>query len=264
MTADDPRFGRSFLRIWPLSDLHLEIRNLEGPLDIQDADVCVIAGDLSRPLTEAIHWLAHEIAPYMPVVYVPGNHEYYRSSIREGNQDGIAAAKRAGIHLLMDDVVVVGGVRFLGAILWTDYEIMGQKPLAMFNAARGMNDHRLIALQSRPYQRFLPEDALTMHENSRAFLTSALRIPFSGPTVVVTHHCPHPLSIHPKYAHDLLTAAFVSDLSDLIEIGEPDLWIHGHTHTSFDYKVGKTRIVCNPRGYGRENKSFDIEKIIEL
>lgn len=252
------------MRIWPLSDLHLDVMNLEGELEIPNADVCVIAGDLSRPLAEAVSWIAHEIAPYMPVVYVPGNHEFYQSSIREGTQEGIAAAKRTGIHLLLDDIAVIDGVRFLGSILWTDYEIMGQKPLAMLNAVQCMNDHRLIALQANPFNRFLPADALTMHNNSRAFLTDAMRIPFEGPTVVVSHHCPHPNSIDPKYDGDILNAAFASDLTDLIELGRPELWVHGHTHTSFDYIVGKTRIVCNPRGYGRENKSFDFKKIVEI
>lgn len=252
------------MKIWVLSDLHLEIYPLDAPLNVPDADVCVIAGDLSKPVANGVHWIAKNILPHMPTVYVPGNHEYYRSSIREGNLDGLAAARELGVNLLMDDLAVIGGVRFLGATLWTDYRIMGHQRLAMAHAQSAMNDHRAISLRSSPWERFLPTDALTFHENSKAFLRAAINIPFNGPTVVVTHHCPHPLSIHPRYDGDLLNAAFVSDLSDLIEEGEPNLWIHGHTHSGFDYTARKTRIVCNPRGYGSENQDFDPNKVITL
>jgi Icc-related predicted phosphoesterase len=242
----------------------LEVEALEKPLEIQNADVCVIAGDLTRPLAEGVHWIANNIAPYMPVVYVPGNHEFYRSSIKEGSADGMAAARKLGVHLLMDDFVIIKGVRFIGATLWTDYEIMGQKPLAMLHARSAMTDVKAIALTNTPWRRFLPEDALAIHYRSRAFIKDALRIPHAGPSVVVTHHCPHPESVHDRWKHDLLTAAFVSDCSDVIEAGNPDLWIHGHTHDSFDYVVGDTRIVCNPRGYGRENNGFDPAKVVEI
>jgi Icc-related predicted phosphoesterase len=252
------------VKIWTISDLHLEVEALAEPLEIQDADVCVLAGDLIRPMAEGVHWLAQHIAPWMPVVYVPGNHEYYRSSIREGNEDGLAAARKLGVHLLIDDLVVIEGVRFIGSTLWTDYEVMGNKPLAMLHARDAMTDTKAIALQNKPWQRFLPEDALRIHYNSRAFLKSAMRIPFDGPTVVVTHHCPHPLSIAEKWSRDLLTSAFASDLTDVIDAGQPELWVHGHTHDSFDYEIGNTRVVCNPRGYGNENKGFDPAKVVEV
>lgn len=252
------------MKIWAFSDIHLEVEDLDDPLVIQDADVCVLAGDITRPLAQSVHWIAQEIGAHMPVIYVPGNHEYYRSSFKEGNIDGLAAAKKLGINLLIDDFVIINGVRFLGSTLWTDYRVMGNQALAMHHARNSMNDHRAISLQTNPWKRFLPEDALRLHEASKTFLSSAMKIPFDGPTVVVTHHCPHPLSIHPRFAGDLLNAAFTSDLTDIIDVGQPDLWFHGHTHESFDYELGKTRVICNPRGYGRENRAFDPAKIIDL
>lgn len=113
---------------------------------------------------------------------------------------------------------------------------------------------------------FTPEQALALHRESRAWLEERLSEPFDGKTVVVTHHAPHPGSISPKYLGDALTPAFVSDLTDLIGRHQPDMWIHGHVHHSCDYVVPetKTRIVCNPRGYGYENPSFRMRLVVEV
>ncbi len=79
--------------------------------------------------------------------------------------------------------------------------------------------------------------------------------PFDGKTVVVTHHAPSPRSVHPRYAQDLLTPAFASDLEGLMDASRVALWIHGHTYEAFDYRVHGTRIVCNPRGYAPDQLS---------
>jgi hypothetical protein len=98
-----------------------------------------------------------------------------------------------------------------------------------------------------------------------------LAIPFDGPTVVVTHHAPHPDSVARRFENDPLTPAFVSDLSEVIDRWQPALWFHGHTHDNFDYRVGATRIVCNPKGYGPmppgrriENVAFDVGRVVEV
>ena len=112
--------------------------------------------------------------------------------------------------------------------------------------------------------RFRPQEALAVHEASRAFLEETLAEPFDGPSVVVTHHAPHPKSINERYALDPLNVAFASDLSEVILEGRPQLWLHGHTHTSSDYRIGATRIVANPHGYGRENPAFDPSLVVEV
>ncbi|MBS3652190.1 metallophosphoesterase [Pseudaminobacter sp. 19-2017] len=245
------------MKIWLLSDLHLEYADLQQPLAIPDADVCVIAGDLCRAPANGVHWLAKHIAHAMPCVYVAGNHEFYKGSIKESLEDGrSAAAGFPNVHFLENDIVVIGGVRFIGATLWTDYRIEGHPEVAMFHARERMNDHRQIARQRTPWQRFVPEAAYRMHQQSRLFIDSALKAdPIK--TVVVTHHLPHAGSISSRFQGDFLNAAYASDLSDVIEAGRPALWVHGHTHDSCDYRVGDTRIVCNPRGYDVENIKFD-------
>ncbi|MDX8465654.1 metallophosphoesterase [Mesorhizobium sp. VK23B] len=252
------------MKIWLLSDLHLEYAGLRSLLKIPDADACVVAGDLCRAAANGVHWLAENIARAMPCVYVAGNHEYYRGGIHEGLEDGRAAAARfENIHFLEDASVVIQGIRFLGATLWTDYRLQGHPEVAMFHARQRMNDYRKIAARRSPWQRFVPETAYRMHMESRRFIETALKAD-SIPTVVVTHHLPHANSIPARFAGDLLNAAYASDLSDLIEEGRPALWVHGHTHDSCDYVVGSTRIVCNPRGYDDENGAFDPGLILSV
>ena len=192
----------------------------------------------------------------MPCIYVAGNHEFYKGSIKEGLEDGRnAAAQFPNVHFLENDFVIIDGVRFLGATLWTDYRIEGHPELAMFHARERMNDYKLIAKQRNPWQRFVPETAYRMHQQSRRFIDTALKAdPIK--TVVVTHHLPHAKSIPSRFKGDLLNAAYASDLSDVIESGRPALWVHGHTHDSCDYQVGSTRVVCNPRGYEDENSAI--------
>jgi Icc-related predicted phosphoesterase len=171
-----------------------------------------------------------------------------------------------GIHLLENDEVVLGDVRFVGATLWTDYALFGEAylPLAMHAASKGLNDHRRITWTKEPWARFRPQEALGLHRRSRGFIEKALAKPFGGTTVVVTHHAPHPRSVHPRHGDDLLSAAFASDVTAAIEAGQPQIWIHGHVHDSFDYCVGATRIVANPNGYGSENPFFNPSLVLDL
>ena len=252
------------MKLWILSDLHLEFAGLKQPLAIPDADVCVMAGDLCRGIADGVTWLAEHIAHAMPCVYVAGNHEFYRGSIREGLADGRAAAARFdNVHFLENDFVISNGVRFLGATLWTDFRIEGHPQLARMHARERMNDYRAIACQKKPWQRFLPETAARMHEESRLFIDTALKAD-DITTVIVTHHLPHPKSIPLRFHGDLLNAAYASDLSDVIERGKPALWAHGHTHDSCDYMIGSTRVISNPKGYDDENSAFDPGMVIQI
>ncbi|MBN9552922.1 MAG: metallophosphoesterase [Alphaproteobacteria bacterium] len=252
------------MKVWLLSDLHLEYADLRQPLGIPDADVCVVAGDLCRAPANGVHWLAQNVAHAMPCVYVAGNHEFYGGGIHEGLEDGRAVSTRfENVYFLENDAIILNGVRFVGATLWTDYRIEGSPELAMHYARERMNDHKRIATQRNPWQRFLPRDAYRMHMESRRFVETALKAdPIA--TVVVTHHLPHANSIPARFAGDLLNAAYASDLTSIIEEGRPALWLHGHTHDSCDYVVGRTRIACNPRGYDTENRVFDSGLVLSV
>ncbi len=167
---------------------------------------------------------------------------------------------------LENDEVVIDGVRFLGCTLWTDFCLYGEEKLeeCMDIARELLNDFSLISEHGLS---FTPEDSLLLHHQSKDWLSKKLiNETFQGKTVVVTHHCPSWNSVAPKYQSNLLSACFASRLEHLL--GKCKLWIHGHTHESFDYDLKGTRVVCNPRGYvlrnGIENTSFDPIKIVSL
>jgi Icc-related predicted phosphoesterase len=230
------------MKIHILNDLHTEFEDFV--VSTTDADVVILAGDIGVGM-EGLRW-AKARFPNRPVIYVPGNHEFYHHDITL--IDELKAEAPDNIHVLNDDQVVIDGVRFLGSILWTDFDLFGEadKFFAMEQARRQMTDFSII--QNRG-QRFTPEDAIKLHTASRDWLAIMLAEPFDGKTVVITHHAPSSQSVHPRYARDLLTPAFASNLENLMDGDRAALWIHGHMHESVDYEVYGTRVVCNPRGY---------------
>ncbi|HZL41334.1 MAG TPA: metallophosphoesterase [Pseudolabrys sp.] len=252
------------MRLQIFSDLHADVRPPKHIEVAPGVDAVVVAGDTCEGAESAFARLRQIVRAQIPIVMTLGNHEFYRRCWSEELALARSVAPLYGIHLLENDTVVLGNVRFIGATMWTDYALFGDATRAMQAAAHGLNDHRLIKWRRDPWHRFRPQEALLLHKRSRAFIETALMTPFDGATVVVTHHAPHPISIHSRYESELLSAAYVSDLSAVIEAGWPAAWIHGHVHESFDYWVGTTRILCNPHGYGSENPSFDPSLVVEI
>jgi predicted phosphodiesterase len=248
-----------------LSDLHLSQGALKLPEN--DAHLVILAGDVARP-SEAASWASGLVKP---VLYVPGNHEFYGGSIG----DTVAELKRlcagTNIHILDNDEIIVEGVRFLGTTLWTDFMLFGEgekRVAAMQEALRFMRDFSRIRVGAGLEALFTPADSAALFKIHATWLEAKLAEPFSGPTVVITHHAPSSKSIHPRFADSLLNACFVSDAEHLIDESRARLWIHGHTHDSFDYFLNGTRVVCNPRGYAKdgvnENPIFDANFIVEI
>lgn len=254
------------MRIQVFSDLHADVRQTK-PIDVKpDIDAVVVAGDICEGTELAFQKLRTIVPMQIPIVMTAGNHEFYGRCWHEEVATARAQAPLYGVHFLENDTVTLGDVRFIGCSLWTDYCLFGAEnfPVAMHAAATGLNDHRRITWSKEPWQRFRPQEALRLHRHSRAFIEAALAEPFNGTTVVVTHHAPHPGSVHPRFAKDALSAAFASDLTATIQAGRPEMWVHGHVHDTFDYKVGPTRIVCNPHGYGHENPTFNPALVVEV
>lgn len=245
------------------SDLHLEFFDWTPPLAA--ADAILLAGDISVG-THGIEWARRQF-PDTPVVYVPGNHEFYGAHLPDAVEELKAAARALGIYLLDGDECVFGGTRFLGATLWTDYALYGSTPAdlerAMADAAEEMNDFQMIRWSGG--RKFEPALVRELHLTRAAWLAQRLAEPFDGPTVVVTHHLPHRRSIHPKFAATRSNPCFASDLDHLVR-SPVALWVHGHTHESIDYVSNGTRVVCNPRGYlpGEPNAAFDPTGLVEL
>ena len=242
------------MRLRVLSDLHVEVAGFEpAPAE---ADLVVLAGDIHNGEL-APRW-ARAAFPDREIVLVAGNHEFYDGEYFGTLERMRAAAREAGVRLLENEAMVIDGVRLLGCTLWTDFRLFeapGRTParsaqMAMDANRRLLADYAAIRLADGPGQRlFSPEDAARLHEVSRAWLGGELRRRWDGPTVVVTHHLPSWRSVHPAFATWVSNAGFASELDELVELA--DLWIHGHTHTSHDYRLGGARVVCNPRGYPR-------------
>jgi Icc-related predicted phosphoesterase len=254
------------MRIVPFSDIHNEQRGTKYIPEVPDADVCIVAGDMDEPIAASIEYLQETLGKRMEVIYVAGNHDHWNHTYRDNIKAAYAASDRCpNVHFLENEVIVIDGVRFIGATLWTDYRWKGKDPLfAKQNAERVIEDYKLIGWSDRPKTLIRADNLEQEHYRSRRFIQDALKVPFEGPTVVVTHHGPHPRSVFHWYEGDMLTAAYTSDLSEIIFKGAPALWVHGHTHRSFDYQVFDTRIVCNPVGYeGTENPDFNPNLVID-
>jgi predicted phosphodiesterase len=248
-----------------LSDLHLSLGAL--PIPENDADAVILAGDIARP-KEAVAWA---LGFDKPVFYVPGNHEFYGGSIAGTLAELEERCSGTNVRVLDDDEVVLGGVRFLGTTLWTDFLLFGEgekRAAAMQEAQRFMRDFSRIRLDDAGKRAFSPADSVALFDVHARWLERKLAEPHAGPTVVVTHHAPSRKSIHPRFADSLLNACFVSDAERLVDGSRACLWVHGHTHDSFDYVVNGTRVVCNPRGYAKngvnENARFDAYFVVEI
>ena len=256
-------------RLQVLGDLHLE-HHRYAPTVASDIDAILVAGDVSPfPARRAIAELEGMFgAAEVPVLYVLGNHEFYGG---DWNRTLDAARERAAasevVTLLEDDAYVLERgeekLRVLGCTLWVDLELDGRKAGEhLFHRAPFMlTDFGQI---DRGMGRLKPSDMIRRHKRSREWLDGQLAAKFDGPTVVLTHHGVGPGSVSRQYQGDPANGLFNSDLTELIEWRRPALWVHGHVHQSFDYLVGGTRIVVNPRGYPRENPSFRDDLVVEI
>lgn len=245
------------MKLRVLSDLHLEVSRWDDP-PAADADVVVLAGDIDNG-ARGLEWgLAHFS---QPLLYVEGNHESY-----DGDFDqtaGLLAQAASGTRATCLDCgeTRIDGVRFLGCALWTDYSLAGLdvRPMVIEASRRRNPDHQKIRRGTRLFQ---PEDAIEIHARHIAWLEAKLDEPFAGRTVVITHFAPHPNSIAPAFRDHPANPGFIIDLERLM--GRAALWIHGHTHTRFDYRVNGTRVVSNPRGYPKEVTGFVPDWVVEV
>jgi predicted phosphodiesterase len=259
------------MRLLILSDLHHELWKNHAPRidpSLNQADVVILAGDINTG-THAVEWAAQAFSK-IPVLYVHGNHEAYGKNLEDVQYDiETASALTENVHFLNCGEYRIGNVRFLGATLWTDFRLFGDddRQAAMRAAEAVMVDYKRIRLASKNYRKLRAADTAQFHAMQRSWLTQKLAEPFNGKTVVITHMAPSMRSVAEQYATDPVSAAFASRLNDLAS--QADVWVHGHMHDSFDYQIGKCRVICNPCGYmtrggGIENARFDPNFIVEL
>ncbi|ABX32757.1 metallophosphoesterase [Delftia acidovorans SPH-1] len=281
------------MKIQLLSDLHLEAHPHFIAEPAPDADVLVLAGDIgsyqSGSLLQGEHFGLERFSPLpqyagwpCPVIFVPGNHEYDMQDFDAAHARLRAACERMGMVWLERETAVLGGVRFVGTTLWSDYDAMsmheGVTDLARLlklreKAFRAANFYLHKTGGTRGGEPFLAEPMREQSLVCQQWLRQALARPFDGPTVAVTHFAPSLRSADPRYGLVPGTAGFCNVLDDLLPFA--DLWLHGHLHSPSDYvaeglrddgSAWRCRVVANPLGYARkgEQEGFFPRSTIEL
>jgi predicted phosphodiesterase len=243
-----------------LGDMHLEFggSNIATP----EADVVVLAGDIDVG-DRGLNWIRSHFGD-RSVIYVLGNHEYYRHALPELTDRLRQETVGSSIHLLENSVVELSGFNFLGCTLWTDFAVLGAPEDAMKIAEEMMNDFRIIR-HSGEHRVLRARDTATLHHESLAWLKREVARHDPARTVIVTHHAPSPRSEAPIHRNGPLNPAFASNLDAFVEACRVPLWIHGHTHFNVDYLLGSTRVLSNQRGYpGQPCDGFNPGLVVTL
>jgi Icc-related predicted phosphoesterase len=224
--------------------------------------VIILAGDTDLG-HKGIQW-AQRNFPDSPVVYVLGNHEYYRHAYPKLLRELQDQTKNSNVHVLENQAFSIGSVTFLGCTLWTDFSLVGEPKIFGQIAMQTMSDFKKIRV-SPQFSKFRSLDSVMIHNTSRRWLEHEFATRVGEKLIVVTHHAPSIFSVPQKFQTDQLSPAYASNLDDLVNDSNAALWIHGHLHEAKDYKIGQTREVCNPRGYPDETQSrFSPEFVLEV
>jgi predicted phosphodiesterase len=236
------------MRIHLLSDLHNEFRPFVP--EAVDADVVILAGDIDVK-ARGVAWAKQAFS--CPVLY--GGH--LNNTLLK-----MRLASDERVRVLDRDEVIIGGVRFLGATMWTDFTATGNQSVASVQAQHAMNDFRQIRTDN--YRRIRPADLVEQSVMTYDWLRSKIAEPYSGLTVMITHHAPTLLSLAGvSHAGTHLDAAYANHWEALMG-GSIALWVHGHSHAAVDYNIAGTRVVCNPRGYPGQDTGFISSLVITL
>jgi Icc-related predicted phosphoesterase len=251
------------MKIAVCSDIHLEFGGISLE-NTENAEVLILGGDIcvakdinvkddydimdrfGRSAT--IHKFFQECCDRFPhVVFIMGNHEHYHGDYANTLttlRDRLGYLRN--LHILDKETLVVDDVTFIGGTLWTDMN--KEDPITLVQMKSMMNDFRCV---TNGMNRFTPEDAVVDHKDMVEYIRMMIEGKWDQKFVVVGHHAPSKMSTHPRYADEqIMNGGYSSNLNEFImDHPQIKLWTHGHTHEDFDYMIGSTRIVCNPRGY---------------
>jgi Icc-related predicted phosphoesterase len=242
------------MRINYFSDLHLEFGDQQLPET--DADIIVAAGDIGV-FTQGVEWLK---ALKKPVIYVAGNHEFYRHDYQQVLAMLRLSCANSNIKFLEKEVFIYQGIRFLACTLWTDLFVQGEETARQL--ATTLNDFRKISYAGGVFN---PSQFSALHQESKHWLQLQLAEAYAGKTVVITHHAPTEWSWAGS-AKSTKKLAYCNNLKDLIYEYPITAWFHGHVHNQGDYRIADARILSNTRGYqGRNaNPLFEINKTVDV
>ncbi len=255
------------------SDIHNEFKPWEISISEKDKErTLILAGDL-HPRAKSAKWLANIARSFKQIIVVLGNHDYWTDSLDRASQRlklKLSELNIQNVNVLDRDIFIDNSgntpVRYLGCTLWTDYN--NGDSLTMLDASNNMKDFKKIRMFGGT-KHLSTWDILNSHNKDKLFLENALNTNFNGYTIIVSHHAPSHKSIPIEYQTEKKyyeNGAYVSNLHNWILDKPFDIWIHGHTHSSFQYEFGTGQVLCNPRGYAPNdlNPNFIEELVINL
>lgn len=241
------------MKIRLLSDLHTEFKlpyKTHRMSQYLEEDVLVLAGDIASGSSNTVEVLKfYKSLGFPNVVYVPGNHEYYGTSIEDFNSKLHTKLRGIdGIHFLNPGKVVIGDTIFVGATLWTNFR---DKEMAKKVANNLIADFRLIKTDAAKTVRLTPDNVVALHREHLEYIKTVYETRGDKKVVVVTHFLPCTECIAPRWQKpdDLLNCYFANDLGNWVRELEDTTWLFGHTHDAVDMVLGTTRLVANPHGY---------------
>lgn len=264
------------MEIREVSDLHNEFKVFDLPITEADKErTLILAGDIdaAQNAERNYNWINNKGHSFKHVIYIAGNHEFYH-----GDHDRVIEFYKMAnwlpnVHFLNHEFINLDGIFFWAGTLWTG--LKGGQDWELMNRVRhGMNDFRLIhknvplKTSKRYGNNFDPYDmAEIFAENKPKLFEDVKSARAKGmKTVVVTHHAPCSPSVQRHFRGHELNEAYCSYMDNEVTDHGPDLWFHGHTHTSNDYKMGNTHVICNPRGYAEyeENAGFNPNLVVTI
>ena len=267
------------MRCHYMSDLHLESQAFEAKLPA--GDVLIVAGDLchARALDpaktdkfgvdqrdRALRFIDQAVANFEHVLLIPGNHEHYDGVFEE--TAGIMRLRLPAVTVLENETIEIGGVRFFGSTLWSDFG--GGCAKTMNDVRRRMGEYFFVKTRrdSGLLGKFQPEDALAAHTIGWAALKRAVDEHHDTPLVVITHHAPSLQGLNPKFRGNEVDAAYASHLdNEIANFVRPVVWVHGHTHIAGQYRIGETVVRSNALGFaskGQGARSFSTSAHFEI
>jgi predicted phosphodiesterase len=241
------------MKIRLISDIHQEFYEDTSLYKTQGEDLLVLLGDIHVGTHQVEKTLRKFSEQQETIIYIPGNHEYYRTTIDDFDTSIGLLTRDLGIHLLNPGMVRIGGVTFIGATLWTNFR---RNAVAKLACSRSINDFQAI-------KGFSVDECNLLHEAHSRYIRLAYLAAAEGPKVICTHFLPAVECIAPEYqGPDLINYYFANDYGNYISTLKDTTWLFGHTHTPVDLYIGDTRLIANPYGYNR-NPNYK-EMILEL
>jgi Icc-related predicted phosphoesterase len=262
------------MKIHLVSDIHTEFKYYFIPeMEDEEDTIVIFAGDIGiakRPETTYLPTIKNACDRFKHVFMVLGNHEHWHGNFPTTySKIWTETLEYINFDLLEKETKVIDGVAFIGATLWTDMD--NNNPIVTWDAKENMRDYKRIRTgpTEEPWrQKLRPIDTIADHLRAKEYIFEEIpkQREAGNKVVVISHHAPSYQSVAEHYKGEMANGAYVTELGNDICYLEPELWVHGHTHYSFDYMIHNTRIVCNPRGYAPDdlNKDFIDTLILEV